>query len=172
MRITSAPETSDRPMQPQTKPPSPRRSKKKDPESRLFHFNYFACLRHPLEAHLSPTPGRPTYVAATTDGQGHRRVSHLRSGCTKPGQTPCMSIHCPPIHALPCPRSDPWDVDDVSMGRADRDSAIAPTGLKCPEGSRPTARTPPPPHSSRSCPCISTVDARARSSVTVRRHQS
>ena len=171
MRITSAPETSDRPMQPQTKPPSNRVSKKRTLKV-VFSLQLFCPLRHPLEAHLNQNPGRPTYAAATTDGQEHRRVSHLRSGCTKTGQTPCMSIHCPPIHALPCPRSDPWDVDDVSMGRADRGSSIAPTGLKSPEGSRPTARTPPPPHSSRSCPCISTVDARARSSVTVRRHQS
>ena len=102
-------------------------------------------MRHPLGAHLSPTPGRPAYVAATTDGQEHRRASHLRSGCTKPGQTPRVSTHSPPIHALPHPRSDPRDVDDVSMVRADRGSSIAPTGLKCPEGSRPTARRPPPP---------------------------
>ena len=79
-----------------------------------------------------------------------------------------MSTHCLPIYALPHPRSDPQDVDDVSMVRADRGSSIAPTGLKCPEGSRPTARRPPPPPPERrSCPSISPADAPARLSVTV-----
>ena len=128
-------------------------------------------MRHPLETHLNPNPGRPTYLAATTDGQGHRRVSHLRSGYTKPGQNPRMSTHCPPIHGLPRPRSDPQDVDDVSMGRADRGSSIAPTDLWCPDGSPPTVRAPPPPLPSRSCPSISPADARAWSSVTVWRHR-
>ena len=107
-------------------------------------------MRHPLGAHNSPNPVRPTYVAATTQGQGHRRVSDFRSGCTKPGQTPRMSTHCPPIHGLPRPRSDPQDVDDVSMGRADRGTSIAPTGLWCPGGSRPTVWAPPPLLPSRS----------------------
>ena len=64
-------------LKPQTTPPSPRVSKKKDPESRLFHLNYYACLRHPLGAYLNPTPGRPSGLAARNDGQGHRRISHL-----------------------------------------------------------------------------------------------
>ena len=57
----------------------------------------------------------------------------------------------PPIHGLPSHRSDPWDVDDVSMGRADRGASIAPTALWCPYGSRPTAGAPPPPLPRRSC---------------------
>ena len=56
----------------------------------------------------------------------------------------------PPIHGLPSHRSDPWDVDDVSMGRADPGSSIAPTGLWCPDESHPTARAPPLPRPSRS----------------------
>ena len=157
MRITSAPETSDRPMQPQTKPPSPRRSKKKDPESRLFHFNYFACLRHPLGAHLSPNPGQPSGLAATTDGQEHRRVSHVRSGCTKTGQNPPhVDQFGLPLRPLLVPQQ-PLDLNDVSVGRADRGSAINPTGLWCPDGSRPTFRAPPPPlpprYQPRSLPC-------------------
>ena len=56
-----------------------------------------------------------------------------------PDKTPRMSTHCPPIHALPRPRSDPMDVDDVSMGHADGGSLIAPIGLWCTDGSRPTA---------------------------------
>ena len=94
-------------LKPQTTPPSPRVSKKKDPESRLFHLNYYACLRHPLGAYLNPNPVRPAYLAATTDGQGHRRVSHLRSGCTKPGQNPRMSTQCPPSTASPAPAATP-----------------------------------------------------------------
>ena len=56
----------------------------------------------------------------------------------------------PPLHGLPRPRSDPRDVDDVSMGREDRGSSIAPTGLWCPDESHPTARAPPLPRPSRS----------------------
>ena len=107
-------------------------------------------MRHPLEAHLIPTPGRPAGLAARESEQEHRRVSHLRSGCTKPGQTHRMSTQCPPFHGLPSHRSDPRDVDDVSMGRADPGSPIAPTGLWCPRGSHSTARAPPPPLPSRS----------------------
>ena len=50
-------------------------------------------------------------------------------GAQNPDKTPRMSTHCPPIHALPRPRSDPQHVDDVSMGRADRGASIAPTDL-------------------------------------------
>ena len=46
-----------------------------------------------------------------------------------PDKTPRMSTHCPPIHALPRPRSGPQDVGDVSMGLEDRGSSIAPTDL-------------------------------------------
>ena len=102
-------------------------------------------MRHSLGAHLSPNPVRPAYLAATTDDQEHRRVSHPRSGYTKPGQNPPHVNPLSPNHALPRPRRGPRGVDVVSMGRADRGSSIAPTGLKCPEGSRPTARRPPPP---------------------------
>ena len=56
----------------------------------------------------------------------------------------------PPIHALPRPRSDPQDVDDVSMGLEDWGSSIAPTDLWCSDESPPTARAPPPPLPSRS----------------------
>ena len=69
--------------------------------------NYFACLRHPLGTHLSPNPVRPTYAAATTDDQRHQMVSHFRSGCTKPGQTPRMSTHCPPSMPSPAPAAAP-----------------------------------------------------------------
>ena len=126
MRITSAPETPDRAMQTQTKPPTPQVSKKRTLKV-VFSLQLFCLFAAPPGAHLNPTPGRHAYQAGTTDGQGHRRVSDLRSGCTKPGQNPRMSTHCPPIHGLPSHRSDPWDVDDVSMGRADRGSSIGPT---------------------------------------------
>ena len=82
-------------------------AEKKDPKSRLLHFNYVACLRHPLGAYLNPNPVRPAHVAATTDGQGYRRVSDLRSGCTKPGQNPRMSTQCPPSTASPAPAATP-----------------------------------------------------------------
>ena len=136
-------------MQPKTTPPSPRRSKKRTLKV-VFSLQLFFCLRHPLGTHLNPNPVRPAYVAATTDGQGHPRGSYLRSGCTKPGQNPRMSTHCPPIHALPRPRSDPQDVDDVSMGRADRGSSIAPTGLRRRNGPRRVDVRTPPPRVSRS----------------------
>ena len=115
-----------------------------------FHFNYFARLRHPLGAHLNPNPVRPAYLAATTDDQEHRRVSHPRSGYTKPGQNPPHVNPLPPNHALPRPRSDPQDVDDVSMGRADRGSSIAPTGLRRRNGPRRVDVRTPPPRVSRS----------------------
>ena len=157
VRITSAPETPERAVQPQNKTTKPSEIEKKDPESRLFHFNYFARLRHPLEAQFNPTPERPSGLTATTDGQEHRRVSHLRSGCTKPGQNlPHVDQFGLPLRPLLVPQQ-PLDLDDVSVGRADRGSAIAPTGLWCPDGSRPTFRAPPPPlpprYQPRSLPC-------------------
>ena len=144
-------------MQTQTKLPSPRRSKKKILKVVFFHFNYFARLRHPLEAHFNPTLERPSGLTATTDGQEHRRVSHLRSGCTKPGQNlPHVDQFGLPLRPLLVPQQ-PLDLDDVSVGRADRGSAIAPTGLWCPDGSSPTFRAPPPPlpprYQPRSLPC-------------------
>ena len=108
-------------------------------------------MRHPLGAHLNPNLRRPAYLAATTDGQGHRRASRLRSGCTKPGQNPPHVDPLPPHPWPPLPpRSAPRGVDDVSTGREDRGSSIAPTGLWCPDGSPPTIRAPPPSLPSRS----------------------
>ena len=124
-------------------------------------------MRHPLGAHLSPTPGRPAYLVATTDGQEHRRVSHLRSGCTKTGQNPPHVDPLPSPPWPPPPPQRPLDVDDVSVVCADRGSSIAPTGLWCPDGSYPTARASleplPPRYQPRGHP--------ARRAVTVGRHR-
>ena len=161
MRITSASETPDRAMQTQTKPPSPRVSIKKDPESRLFTSIILPVCGtpwRPISVQLldGPRVWRPQPMVKDVEGY------HIFAlGAPKPDQTPRMSTHCPPIHALPCPRSGPQDVDDVSMGRADRGSSIALTGLWCPDGSIPTARTPPPALPSRSCQGSSPADVRA-----------
>ena len=116
-------------------------------------------MRHPLGAHLNPNLGRPAYLAATTDGQGHRRVSHLRSGCTKPGQNPRMSIHCPPSMASPAPAAAPRMQMMCSWAARTRGSAISPTDLECPDGSSPTIRAPPPPLPSRCRQDTSPADA-------------
>ena len=46
-------------------------------------------------------------------------------GAQNPEETPHVD-HCPPLHGILWPRSDPRDVDDVSMVCADRDSSIGP----------------------------------------------
>ena len=144
VRITSAPETSDRAMQSKTTLPSPRVSKKRTLKV-VFSLQLFCLFAAP--------PGSPPQsksCAARLCG-GHNRWSRTSKGIRswlwvyQTVTKPRLSIHCPPSHGLPRPRSDPRDVDDVSMVRTDRGSSIAPTGLKCPEGSRPTARRPPPP---------------------------
>ena len=128
MRITSAPETPDRAMQPQTKPPSPRRSKKRTLKV-VFSLQLFCPFAAPPGG-----PSQSNFWTARLCG-GHNQWSRTSKGIPsslwvhKPGQNPRMSTQCPPSHALPSPRSDPQDVDDVSMGRADRDSSIGPTCL-------------------------------------------
>ena len=171
VRITSAPETPQRAMQPQTTLPSPRRSIKKDPESRLFHFNYFACLRHPLGACLNPNPGQPSGLTATINGQGRRRVSHLRSGCTKSGQNSRMSTHCPPIHGLPCPPAAPPGVW-MMCPRAARIGAhrsLRPVSGVLMDPLQPSERLP---RLSRAAPAeIPAPQQPPWSAVTVRRHK-
>ena len=151
VRITSAPETSDRAMQPKTTPPSPRRSKKRTLKV-VFSLQLF-CLSAAPPGSLP----QPKSCAAHLCG-GHNRWSRTSKGITSSlwvYQTvtkPRMSTHGPPIpiHALPRPRSDPQDVDDVSMGRADRGSSIAPTGLRRRNGPRRVDVRTPPPRVSRS----------------------
>ena len=140
VRTTSAPQTSDRAMQPQTKPPSPRVSKKRTLKV-VFSLQLFCLFAAP-----PGSPPQPKSCAARLCG-GHNRWSRTSKGIPSSlwvHQTRTKPPHVdplPPIHGLPRPRSDPRDVDDVSMGRADRGSSIAPTGLWCPGGSSPTARS-------------------------------
>ena len=128
VRITSAPETSDRSMQPKTKPPSPRNSKKKILKV-VFSLQLF-CLSAAPPGSLP----QPKSCAAFLCG-GQNRWSR-----TSKGIRPSLWVHqtrtkpphvdpVPPLHGLTRHRSDPQDVDDVSMGRADRDSSIGPTCL-------------------------------------------
>ena len=166
VRITSAPETSDRAMQPQTKPPRPRVSKKWTLKV-VFSLQLF-CLSAAPPGSLP----QPKSCAARLCG-GQNRWSR-----TSKGIRPSLWVHqtrtkpphvdpVPPLHGLPRPRSDPRDVDDVSKGRADRGSSIAPTGLWCPDGSLPTIRAPPSPLPSRSCQGSSPADAPRGEAVTV-----
>ena len=168
MRITSAPETSDRATQPQTKPPSPRRSKKKDPESRLFTSIILPVCGTPWGRTSAQIPGSPRVwrpQPMVKDIEGH---PILALGAQNPDEPPACRSTPPQSMASPAPRSDPRDVDDVSMGRADRGSSIAPTGLWCPGGSPQTARTPSPPLPSRSRQGSSPADVRAASSYCLR----
>ena len=161
VRITSASETSDRPMQPQTKPPSPRRSKKRTLKV-VFSLQLF-CL---FAASPMSLP-QPKSWAARLSG-GHNRWSRTSKGIpsslwvhkTRTKPPACRPI-APPIYALPRHRSGPQDVGDVSMGRADRGSSIDPTGLWCPDGSRSTVWAPRPPLPGRSRQGTSTADAPA-----------
>ena len=123
---------------------------KKDLESCLFHFNYFACLRHPLGAYLNPNPVLPAYLAAKNDDQGHQKGIPSSLWVHKTRTNPPHANPLPPLHGLPRPRSDPRDVDGVSMGRADRSSSIAPTGLRRRNGPRRIDVRTPPPRVSRS----------------------
>ena len=150
VRITSAPETSDRPMQPQTKPPSPRVSKKKDPESRLFTSIILPVCGIPYEPTSTQLPGGPLMWRPQAMVKDAEEYHIFALDAQNPDKTPRMSTHCPPIHILPHPRSDPQDVDDVSMGRADRGSSIAPTGLRRRNGPRRVDVRTPPPRVSRS----------------------
>ena len=149
MKITSASETPDRAMQSQTKLPSPRSSKKMTLKV-VFSLQLFCLFAAP--------PGSPPQsksCAARLCG-GHNRWSRTSKGITSSlwvHQTRTKPPHVdpvPPLHGLTRHRSDPQDVDDVSMGLADPGSSIAPTGLWCPDESHPTARAPPLPRPSRS----------------------
>ena len=117
VRITSAPETSDRAMQPQTKPPRPRVSKKRTLKV-VFSLQLFC-----LSAAPPGSPPEPKSCAARLSG-GHNRWSRTSKGIPSSlwvHQTRTNPPHVdplPPTYALPRPRSDPRDVDDVSMGRA------------------------------------------------------
>ena len=149
MKITSAPETADRAMQPQTKPPSPRRSKKKDPESRLFTSIILSVCGTPWGRTSAQLPGGPRVWRPEKVEKNIKGYHIFALGAQNPDKPPA----CRPIAPHPCPSPPPQrplDVDDVSMGRADPGSSIAPTGLWCPDGSHPTARAPPPPRPSRS----------------------
>ena len=150
VRTTSAPQASDRPIQPQTKPPSNRVSKKKTSKVVFFTSIILPVCGTPWEPTSTQILCCPLIWRPKTMIKDIKRVSHLRSGCTKPGQTPRMPTHCPPLHGLPRPRSDPRDVDGVSMGRADRSSSIAPTGLRRRNGPRRIDVRTPPPRVSRS----------------------
>ena len=138
VRITSAPETSDRPMQPQTKPPSPRRSKKRTLKV-VFSLQLFCLFAAPPGSLPQPKS------RAALGSDGHNQWSRTPKGITSSlwvHQTRTNPPHVdpvPPLHGLPRPRSDPRDVDDVSMGLADRGSSIAPIDFWCPYGSPPTA---------------------------------
>ena len=161
VRITSAPETSDRAIQPQTKPPSPRVSKIRTLKV-VFSLQLFCLFAAPPGG-----PPQPNSSAALGSG-GHNRWSRKSKGIpsslwvhktrTKP---PHVDPLPPPIYALPRHRSGPQDVGDVSMGRADRGSSIDPTGLWCPDGSRSTVWAPRPPLPGRSRQGTSTADAPA-----------
>ena len=149
MRITSASETSDRAMQPQTKPPSPRRSKRRTLKV-VFSLQLFCLFATP-----PGSPPQPSSRAARLSS-GHSRWSRTSKGITswlwvhKTRTKPPHVDPVPPLHGLPRPRSDPRDVDGVSMGRADRSSSIAPTGLRRRNGPRRIDVRTPPPRVSRS----------------------
>ena len=128
VRITSASETPYRSMQPQTKPPSPQVSKRRTLKV-VFSLQLFCLFAAP--------PGSPPQsksCAARLCG-GHNRWSRTSKGIRswlwvhKTRTNPPRVDPLPPIYALPHPRSDPRDVDDVSMGLEDRGSSIAPTDL-------------------------------------------
>ena len=141
LRITSASETPERATQPQTKPPSNRYSKKRTLKV-VFSLQLF-CL------FAAPPGSLPQYNfwTALLSG-GHNRWSWTSKGIPsslwvrKPGQNPRMSTHCPHIHAPRPTAAAPRIMNDVSMGRADRGSSIAPSGYWCPDGSRPTVWAP------------------------------
>ena len=161
VRITSAPETSDRAMQPQTKPPSPRRSKKKDPESRLFTSIILPVCGIPYEPTSTQILGGPLIWWPQPMVKNIEGYPTFALGAQNPDKTPSCRPIAPPIYALPRHRSGPQDVGDVSMGRADRGSSIDPTGLWCPDGSRSTVWAPRPPLPGRSRQGTSTADAPA-----------
>ena len=128
VRITSAPETSDRSTQPQTKPPSSRVSKKRT--LKVVFSLQLLCLFAALPGSLPQSKSCAARLYA-----GHNRWSGTSKGIRSSlwvHQTRTKPPHVdpvPPLHGLTRHRSDPQDVDDVSMGRADRDSSIGPTCL-------------------------------------------
>ena len=88
---------------------------------------------------------------------GHNQWSRTPKGITSSLWVHKIRTKLPHVDPLPPhpwpplpPRSAPRGVDDVSTGREDRGSSIAPTGLWCPDGSPPTIRAPPPSLPSRS----------------------
>ena len=107
VRITSAPETPERATQPQTKPPSPRVSKKKDPESRLFTSIILPVCGTPWEPTSTqilcgPLIWRPQPMIKNIEG-----YPILALGTQNPDKTPLTSTHCPPTMPSPAPAAAP-----------------------------------------------------------------
>ena len=166
VRVTSAPEASDRAIQPQTTLPSPRLSKKRTLKV-VFSLQLFCLFAAP-----PGSPPQPKSWAARLSS-GHSRWSRTSKGITCSlwvHETRTKPPACRPTAPHPWsppPPQRPLDVDDVSVVCADRGSSIAPTGLWCPDGSYTTARASLEPLLPRYQP----RGRPARRTVTVGRHR-
>ena len=158
VRITSASETPDRAIQPQTKPSSPRRSKKRTLKVVFFTSIILPVCGTPWEPTSTKILCGPLIWRPQPMVKGIEGYPIFALGAQNPDKPPSCRPTAPPSMPSPAPAA-PRDVDDVSMGRADRGSSIALTGLWCPDGSPPTARTPLPPLPSRSRRDTSPADA-------------
>ena len=136
-------------MQPQKTPPTPRRSKKKDPESHLFTSNILPVCGTPWKPTSAQLPGGPLIWRPQLMVKNIEGYPIFALDAPNPDKPPACRSTAPPSMPSPTPQR-PRDVDDVSMDRAAPGSSIAPTDLWCSDESPPTARAPPPPLPSRS----------------------
>ena len=171
VRITSAPETPDRAMQPKTKPPTPRRSKKRTLKVLFFTSIILPGCGIPYEPASTQLPGGPLMwrpQPMVKDAEGY----HIFAlDAQNPDKTPRMSTLCPPIHGLPCPPAAPPGVW-MMCPRAARIGAhrsLRPVSGVLMDPLQPSERLP---RLSRAAPAeIPAPQQPPWSAVTVRRHK-
>ena len=103
VRTNSASSTSDRAIQSQTKPPSPRVSKKRDPESRLFTSIILPVCGTPWEPTSTQILGGPLMWRPQPMVKNIEGYPILALGAQKPDNPPA----CRPNAPHPCPPPPP-----------------------------------------------------------------
>ena len=128
VRSTGAPKTSDRAIQPQTTPPSPRRSKRTTLKVVFFTSIILSFCGTPWEPTSAQLPGGARVCRPETmvkDIAGYHIFALVHETRTTPPHVNQLGS----LHGLPHPRLRRHVVHDVSMGRVDPGSSIAPTNL-------------------------------------------
>ena len=146
VRTTTAPETADRAMQPKTTLPSPRRSKKKDPESCLFTSIILPVCGTPWGRTSAPILGGPRVWRPEKVNKNIEGYPIFALGARKPDETPARRPTAPhpwPPQPPQRPLGCRWCVHGPrGSGRVDRSDRPL-VSLRIPSNRRSASTTSP-----------------------------